>query len=202
MNSKKQNRRLVYLEDLKDYKMADGDPDVRGWNIHDANNDNVGVISGLIVDPEKEKVVYLDVDIRDDIIAADHDPFDARHYDNIREYQDKEGDIHMIVPIGAAHVDRVNKKVLADGINQGALRNFPMYRYNRENFQLHPEYERMIMEEYLREKRYREGMESRLDESDVADEDYYTPEHLDEDRFYGRHHDLRDQRRRDEGLKD
>ncbi len=186
MTNRSQNRRLVYLKDLKDYKMASGDPDVRGWNIHDSNNDNVGVISGLLVDPVLEKVVYLDVEIREDILAPDHDPFDARHYDGIHEYQDKEGEIHMIVPVGVAHVDSVEKKVIADGIDQGSLRNYPSYRYYEEKLELHPEYERRIKEEYLRQRRYLEGSESRVDEPELTDEEFYNSEHFNADRFYGR----------------
>lgn len=195
MANKKENRRLVYLDDLKEYKMAKGDPDVWGWNLHDASGDNIGVVSGLIVDPANERVVYLDVDIREDIISPDHDPFDARHFDGIHEFQDKKGDIHMIVPVGVAHVDHVNKKVVADGIDQGALRNYPSYRYYEKMFQLHPEYERRIKEEYLRQKRYNEGRDSRLDDdTNKSEADYYKSDQFNEDQFYGRENPERGRR--------
>ncbi len=183
--AEKKHRRLVYLKELKDYKMAKHDPDVRGWNVHDANNDKVGTVSGLLADPEKERIIYLDVDVMDEIVSHDHDPFDARHEEGIHEYQDKEGDIHMIIPVGVAHIDRETKKVIADGIDQGSLRNFPSYRY-RESSNVHPDYERRVMEECMKQKRYRESKDGKLIDRDLTDDEYYNSEHFDEDRFYGR----------------
>ncbi len=181
------NRRLQYLSDLKDYKMAKGDPDVRGWTVVDADNTSVGTIAGLLADPVREKVIYLDVDIRDDILSPEHDPFDAQHEDGIHEYQDKEGEIHMIIPVGAAHIDRSNKKVIADGIDQAALREFPSYRY-RKNTPIHPDYERKVKDEYLRRRGYVESEDGKLIARDVSDDEYYNSEHFDEDHFYGRNY--------------
>lgn len=187
MSSKKdyKNRRLHYLDDLKDYKMAKDDPDVRGWDVRDANSEKVGTVSGLLVDPKMERVVYLDVDVRDDIISDEHDPFDTKHQDGVHEYQDKKGDIHMIIPVGVAHVDKEHKSVVSDGIDTGSLRNFPSYRY-RKDTPVHPDYERKVHDETKKQKRYTESKDGRLIERDLNDDDYYESDQFDQDRFYGR----------------
>ncbi len=55
------NKHLFRLGELDDYKVASDDPDVRGWTIVDRNNRELGTISELIVDVDKERVRYLDV---------------------------------------------------------------------------------------------------------------------------------------------
>src|SRR5690606_3810910 len=104
-DSNAHNKKLHYLKDLKDYKVAKNEPDVRGWEVHDATHTKVGKVSGLIVDLGREKVRYLDVEVDESIIPGDHDPFGAQHKDGIHEYQDSKGGIHMIVPIGVAHIE-------------------------------------------------------------------------------------------------
>ena len=182
-NKDTKNRKLQYLRDLSDYKMAKGDPDVRGWNVHDAEGDRIGEITGLLIDPVRERVVYIDVDVRDELISKDHDPFDAQHESGIHEYQDKKGDIHMIIPVGAAHVDRDKKYVVADGIDQGALKNYPSYRH-RKDVPIHPDYERKVRER--NKKHYVETNDGRLIDRDLSDDEYYNSEDYDQDRFYGR----------------
>lgn len=182
-NKSTKHRKLSYLKDLSDYKMAKDDPDVRGWDVLDANNDRIGEVTGLLVDPAKERVMYLDVDVRDELIAEDHDPFDAHHAGGIHEYQDKKGDIHMIIPVGVAHVDREHKTVVADGIDQGELRNYPSYRYRKDE-PIHPDYEKRVRER--NRKQYVETNDGRLIDRDLSDDDYYNSEHFDQDRFYGR----------------
>ncbi|HKJ78602.1 MAG TPA: PRC-barrel domain-containing protein, partial [Prolixibacteraceae bacterium] len=159
--------------------------DVTGWEVCDANNDKVGKVSGLLVDPKKERVVYLDVDVNDNLISESHDPFDAQHHDGVHEYQDKKGDIHMIVPVGVAHLDKEHKTVVSDGIDMGALRNFPSYRY-RKGTPIHPDYERKVLDETRRQKKYTETEDGRLIDRDLNEDNYYESDHFNQDRFYGR----------------
>lgn len=184
-NNKNKNRKLSYLKDLSGYKMDKDNPDVRGWTVHDANHEKVGTISGLLTDPEKERVVYLDVDVDENLISEHHDPFDAKHDEGIHEYQDKKGSIHMIIPVGVAHVDRDHKRVIADGINQGSLKSFPSYRYRKEE-PIHPEYERRVMNECRKQKQFTESRDGRLIDRDLSDDDYYQSDYFDQDRFYRR----------------
>ena len=181
-DSRTHNRKLHYLKDLKDYKMAKNDPDVRGWEVHDSNHQSVGTVSGLVVDVTREKVRYIDVAIDESILPGDHDPFSAEHEDGIHEYQDSKGSIHMIIPVGVARIDSDHKTVIADGIDQNSLRNIPTYRY-RENVPVHSEYEQSVLANFR--DRDRPAGESR-DQDDTIDDDLYNSEHFNEDRFYGR----------------
>ncbi len=180
MADKKDNdRRLNYLEDLSKYKMADNDPDVRGWEVFDADNEPVGKVSGLLVDKEKEKVRYLDVDLNDDLLSEQHDPFDVKHEDGIHEFSDKEGEIHMIIPVGVARVERDHKKVVADGIDRDSLRNIPSYRY-RKDIPVHPKYERRVVQACMG------GTKRKEVELELSDDEIYNSEQFNQDRFYGR----------------
>lgn len=209
-DSKTHNRKLHYLKDLKDYKMAKNDPDVRGWEVHDSNHQSVGTVSGLVVDVTMEKVRYIDVAIDETILPGDHDPFSAEHQDGIHEYQDSEGSVHMIIPVGVARIDSDHKAVIADGIDQHSLRNIPTYRY-RENVPVHSDYEQSVLANF-RDKDRREDENRNLEnenrkldtenrirdienrnrdnenrnQDETTDDDLYNSEHFNEDRFYGR----------------
>jgi hypothetical protein len=53
--------RLRRLSQLDEYKIANGDPDVRMWNVNDANGERVGVVHDLLVDMETLDVQFLDI---------------------------------------------------------------------------------------------------------------------------------------------
>ncbi len=181
-DSKSHNRKLNYLKDLKDYKIAKNDPDVRGWEVHDSNHQSVGTVSGLVIDVAREKVRYIDVEIDETILPGDHDPFSAQHDDGIHEYQDSKGGIHMIIPIGVARIERENKIVIADGIDQNSLRNIPTYQY-RENVPVNSEYEQSVLANF-RDKN--QPVDEDKNRKEINEEDPYDSEHFNEDRFYGR----------------
>ena len=46
-----------------DYEVAAGECDVRGWNVVAANDEKVGTVVELIVDPAAGKLRYLEVNI-------------------------------------------------------------------------------------------------------------------------------------------
>lgn len=54
-------QRLTRLSELNDYKVVDGDPDPRGWDVVTSKGERVGRVDELIVDPESERARYLDV---------------------------------------------------------------------------------------------------------------------------------------------
>ena len=138
-----ENRRLHFLRDLSDYKVASDDPDVRGWEVVDVNNRPVGKIDDLLVDIRREKVRYLDVDLNQDIISEHHDPLEDNKASGVHEYIKRDGDIHMIVPIGLARVDRDNKKVISDEINRSILERGHLHR---KGDIIEPEYEHKVIE--------------------------------------------------------
>ncbi len=80
-------RRLVRLKELDDYKVAEGEPDIRGWNVYTATGRELGDIDDLLVDTELGEVVMVDVDLKRD-------------------------DRHTLAPIKAAWIDRDNRRVV------------------------------------------------------------------------------------------
>lgn len=54
------DKRLAHLEG-SGYKVAEGDPDVRGWDVMDRDGGRIGEVDDLLVDTEALKVRYLEV---------------------------------------------------------------------------------------------------------------------------------------------
>jgi sporulation protein YlmC with PRC-barrel domain len=82
-------RDLRPMKDLDRFKVADGEPDIRGWAVWTSAGRELGVVEDLLVDVEAGEVVMLDVDLKRD-------------------------DRHTLAPIRAAWVDRATKRVVLD----------------------------------------------------------------------------------------
>ncbi len=80
-------RRLVPLKELDDFRVADGEPDIRGWNVYTATGREIGDIEDLLVDTDMGEVVMVDIDLKRD-------------------------DRHTLAPIKAAWIDRPNRRVV------------------------------------------------------------------------------------------
>jgi sporulation protein YlmC with PRC-barrel domain len=80
-------RRLIPLKELDDYTVADGEPDIRGWNVYTATGREIGDIHDLLVDTEMGEVVMVDIDLKRD-------------------------DRHTLAPIKAAWIDRPQRRVV------------------------------------------------------------------------------------------
>ena len=55
--------RLAHLDELDDYKVADGEPDVRGWRVKTADGRTIGKVEDLLVDCGLMQVRYLEVEL-------------------------------------------------------------------------------------------------------------------------------------------
>ena len=82
-------RQLRPMHELKSFKVADGEPDIRGWAVYTSTGREMGQVEDLLVDTEAHEVVMLDVDL-------------------------KRGGRHTLAPIRAAWIDRPNKRVVID----------------------------------------------------------------------------------------
>lgn len=99
--------RVVPLDDLDDFRVAEGDPDVRGWKVISSDGRKIGEVDTLLVDTGAMKVRYLDVDIDDDLIA---------------------GDRHVLIPIGFARLDEDSDQIFVDALNSAGIEQLPEYR--------------------------------------------------------------------------
>jgi hypothetical protein len=168
----KNEKRLFYLHDLSDYKIGKDHPDVRGWKVVDSQRKKIGEVESLLVDIKAEKVRYLDVDLDQDILHDQHNPYDKEaHKDGIHEYENRKGETHMIIPIGVAHIDRNSKTIIADGINRDALTNAPTHTKGAE---ITRDYEIDVLATYRKEDaefvKEKKENESRSDENKESDE--------------------------------
>ena len=80
-------RRLSAMKDLDNYKVVDGEPDIRGWTVYTATGREIGSIEDLLVDTDLGEVVMVDVDLKRD-------------------------DRHTLAPIKAAWIDREHRRVV------------------------------------------------------------------------------------------
>ena len=97
---------IAPLSELDGFKVAKGDPDVRGWDVVASDGTEVGEVEDLLVDTISMKVRYLDVELDDDRFGVD--------------------DRHVLVPIGQARLDDDNDDVLVN-MDANAFASLPPY---------------------------------------------------------------------------
>lgn len=110
-------KNLYYLHELFDYKVASDYPDVRGWEIKDAGGKVIGQVDGLLVNKEAKRVVYLDVEVNADIIEDGHVTLQSSASDGVHEFINKEGEDHLIVPIGLVDIFEDEKQLQSKDID-------------------------------------------------------------------------------------
>lgn len=232
------NNHLHRLDSLSKWKVASDDPDVRGWHVKDREGKTVGKVDSLLVSKDKEKVLYLDVEVDKSIIDKDHKPYrrkmgdethtrsagrdkdtDLTHADHsettsghdtgtsagshtqptgesvhkkqtgtvhdgrtstrhsaetthtedhgetrttehhtdsnvdVHEYLNKDGDNHLIIPIGYATLDHDDKNVMTDKISHDTFASTKRYS---KNGNVSRDYELNVLENYDRDTRYEE----------------------------------------------
>jgi len=81
--------RLVRLSDLGKWDVAEGEPDIRGWEVRTIGGRELGKIKELLVDPDAGEVVMLDVDL-----SGSHQ--------------------HALVPLRIVEIDRTKRVVRMD----------------------------------------------------------------------------------------
>ncbi len=143
------NRNLYYLEELSDYKVADSDKDVRGWKVQDVEGRIIGEVDNLLVNKNTERVVYLDVEVDESIISANHKPFTAKAKDGVHEFINEDGENHIIIPIGMATLDLNSHIVSTKKIN---YETFAQTKRLKKGTPVHREYEVDVFNSYTRPK--------------------------------------------------
>jgi uncharacterized protein (TIGR02271 family) len=99
---------LHRLDELDDFEVADGDPDIRGWDVKGSDGKKFGKVKELIVDTAAMKARYMDVEVDKKVANA-------------------KDDWHVLVPIGQARLDDKHDDVLLDTIPQDNLAGAPAY---------------------------------------------------------------------------
>lgn len=107
--------RLKGLDEMGDFKVAEGEPDPRGWDVY-AGNNKIGEVDDLIVDTASMKVRYLDVDLDDDALRG----------------LNRTGEDHASIPVERVQLDRERKQVfLGRGLGLNDVLNNDEYHRGR-----------------------------------------------------------------------
>ncbi|WP_299986682.1 PRC-barrel domain-containing protein [uncultured Pontibacter sp.] len=180
------NERLVPLGELKDYQVAKDNTDVRGWRVVGADGEKIGDVKDLIVDMQAMKVRYLSV-------LGEH------------RFFDRDRDTFLLVPIGAAALDRKGKNIFLSSVDSGSISRYPVY----PGGPISTDYEYAVRDNFRRA--HRDTIDERSDYKAEFDEavheqpsgtrrisdDFYNDESFSEDRFYASNVSTQDLNRRD-----
>jgi uncharacterized protein (TIGR02271 family) len=150
--------RVVPLDELDDFKVAEGDPDVRGWEVLASDGRKIGEVEELLVDTAAMKVRYLDVDLDDDLLETDEDR-------------------HILIPIGYARLDTDEDHILVDGLRSTDIAGIPAYGHEP----LTRDYETSLHSYFTRGSTTTAAAAA----TTTHDDDFYRGEAYDDDRFYG-----------------
>lgn len=131
--------RLVHFDDVDDFKIAEGEPDIRGWDVRGTDGEKIGEVEDLLVDTAAMKVRYIEVKVDKEIAQqiakhADqethHIPQVGRSADDIVATDDRKSDPgaarYVLVPIGVARLDDDHDAVLLDA-HAAQLVGIPAY---------------------------------------------------------------------------
>jgi hypothetical protein len=95
---------LRHLDELDDFEIADGEPDIRGWTVKAADDRQVGEVADLLVDTGAMKVRYVEVKL--DKKAAEEA---SRPGDDLNPRSEPLR--HVLIPVGAARLDDESDEV-------------------------------------------------------------------------------------------
>ncbi|MFH0735587.1 MAG: PRC-barrel domain-containing protein [bacterium] len=139
-------KNLYYLEDLPDYQVAADYSDVRGWDVVDADNRVVGKVTNLLVNKKTERVIYLDVEVDKSLIEEGYNTYQVPESQGIHGFLNKEGEDHLIIPIGMAKLDEGKKNVCTNHINHNT---FTKARRFIKGADVGREYELILLRHYI-----------------------------------------------------
>jgi hypothetical protein len=154
---KDKNKNLYYLHELSDYKVADDYADVRDWEVIDADNRTIGKVEGLLVSKDAERVVYLDLEVDKSLIEAGHETYAVSAKKGVHEILNKEGENHLIIPIGMVTLDEGNKKVHSKQID---YTTFAKTKRFKKGDNLERSYELMVLPHYFPDNKFDEASDS------------------------------------------
>ena len=165
--------RLAPLSELKDYQVSKDNTNVTGWRVVGADGEKLGDVKDLIVDLDAMKVRYLS------IVAE-------------RRFFDRDEDTFLLIPIGAAALDRDGKNVFLSTIDATSISRYPVYGGGA----IPADYEYAVRDNFRNARRdtahnsseYKSEFEDRMrhqpDTTHPITQDFYNEDTYSEERFY------------------
>lgn len=163
---------IAPLKELKDYKVASDDPDVRGWKVLGRDGRKIGEVHDLLVDTAAMRVRYLDVELDRDLLGSLPAVPGVVSTGALMEHR------HVLVPIGTARLDDDRDDVYIDSLDAHDVAVLPAYDHKAFG------------------RDYENGVRQRWDRAYVPppaaapgagypDQNYYAGDLYDDERFYG-----------------
>jgi hypothetical protein len=162
---------IAPLKELKDYKVASDDPDVRGWKVLGRDGRKIGDVHDLLVDTAAMRVRYLDVELDDDLLRNLPAVPGTAHTGALMEHR------HVLVPIGTARLDDDHDDVYIESLDAHDVAVLPPYDHKAFG------------------RDYENGVRQRWDRNYAPpapapgavapDQNYYAGALYDDERFYG-----------------
>ena len=165
------------MSQLKGYKVDSHDHDIRGWKLLDRDKKTIGKVDNLLVNKELGKVVYVDVQVEQDIIDRNHDPYSAQHQSEFKEFINKDGENHIIIPIGLIDINATDKYVFTEGIDYQTFAETKRYRSGTD---ISRNYEHHVLGSYNRDRDY-----NTQDDLHKTESTYRDKSRLNDDHDYG-----------------
>ena len=112
---------LGRLNDLDEFKVADGFPDPRGWDVKTSDGQKIGKVGDLIVDTQQMRVRYVDVELDRSLGQRARDAATPG---------DQGGDLqegHTLLPIGNVQLDDQHDDVVVSGYTLDQVAGLPRY---------------------------------------------------------------------------
>jgi uncharacterized protein (TIGR02271 family) len=148
------NNRLQELSG-SNFKIADGEPNIKGWTVKDAQGRTIGEVDELLFDPQTRKVRYIVLDLEGNVLDL--------------ESRD------VLVPIGLAELHESDDDVILPNVTAAQLQALPVY----EKGNLSRDAETSIRNVFAGM-----GAAATGAALTGSTDDFYSHEYYDEDRFY------------------
>jgi photosynthetic reaction center H subunit len=104
---------LRRLRDLPTFEMATGDPDPRGWTVRGGDGQAFGTVLELLVDLETQRVLYLTVQLDQDLPGVVPP---APH-----------AETQILLPLAAVNLDAEGSSVFATALRRDTIGTYPPF---------------------------------------------------------------------------
>ena len=169
---------IAPLKELKDYKVAKEDPDVRGWNVIGRDGRMVGEVHDLLVDTGEMRVRYLDAELDHSLLASAPTVPGAAGVLGAQAAPGTSGRHHVLVPIGSARLDEDHDRVYLEGLDSHDAALLPAYDHQAFS----RDYETGVRRRF--DRGYSPGSPASSSAAPISDRDFYAGDIYNDERFY------------------
>ena len=168
-----EDRRLMSLTEMKNFRISKGEPDIRSWDVVTADQKRIGEVHDLIVDTSALKVRYLDVEIDPKILGIKKSS-------------------HVLIPIAGANLDDDDNRVYINRLTSSDIASIPAYDHRP----LVRDYERHLLGIFGSENELPHELPASAPPAEMPEEmrgDFYADDRFSDRRFWGNRRRGRDE---------